>query len=95
MTWYIKDNPDHGKILDTLQLYDVHSSAWFSAIYILLFISLIGCVLPRARAHWKTLRSAPPHTPRRLSRLPDYGTLALPAGTGVPPRDAIRVPRQC
>ncbi|MCQ6271870.1 cytochrome c biogenesis protein ResB [Pseudarthrobacter sp. R1] len=87
---HIKNNPDYGKILDALQLYDVYSSAWFSAIYILLFVSLIGCVLPRARAHWKTLRSAPPRTPRRLSRLPEYGTLMLPADAGIPPGDAIR-----
>ena len=46
VTQYIKDHPDYGKLLDSLQLYDVYSSAWFSAIYILLFISLIGCVVP-------------------------------------------------
>ena len=40
VTQYIKDNPEYGELLDTLQLYDVYSSAWFSAIYILLFISL-------------------------------------------------------
>ena len=53
VTQYIADHPDYGKILDSLQLYDVYSSAWFSAIYILLFISLIGCVVPRAIAHYK------------------------------------------
>ncbi|NKR10638.1 cytochrome C biogenesis protein ResB [Arthrobacter sp. D2] len=90
VTQYIKDRPEYGKVLDTLQLFDVYSSAWFSAIYILLFLSLIGCVLPRARAHWKALRTAPPRTPRRLSRLPEYGTLILPAAAGVPPRAAVR-----
>ncbi|MFW0772235.1 cytochrome c biogenesis protein ResB [Paenarthrobacter nitroguajacolicus] len=86
---HIKNNPGYGEILDALQFYDVYSSVWFSAIYILLFVSLIGCVLPRARAHWKALRSAPPRTPARLSRLPEYGTFVLPAGTGIRPRDAI------
>ncbi|MBA4100920.1 MULTISPECIES: cytochrome c biogenesis protein ResB [Pseudarthrobacter] len=90
VTQYIKDRPEYGKILDSLQLFDVYSSAWFSAIYILLFISLIGCVIPRARAHWKALRSAPPRTPRRLSRLPEYGTLVLPANAAVSPGDAVR-----
>ncbi|ABK05642.1 ResB family protein (plasmid) [Arthrobacter sp. FB24] len=90
VTQYIKDRPEYGKILDSLQLFDVYSSAWFSAIYILLFISLIGCVIPRARAHWKALRSAPPRTPRRLSRLPEYGTLVLPADAAVGPGDAVR-----
>jgi cytochrome c biogenesis protein len=90
VTQYIKDNPDYGKLLDTLQLYDVYSSAWFSAIYILLFISLIGCVIPRAIAHYKAMRSQPPRTPRRLSRLPEYGTLVVPADAGLPASDAIR-----
>lgn len=90
VTQYIKDRPEYGKILDALQLFDVYSSAWFSAIYILLFVSLIGCVIPRARAHWKAVRSAPPRTPRRLSRLPEYGTFALPAEAAVSPGDAVR-----
>lgn len=89
VTQYIADHPDYGKILDSLQLYDVYSSAWFSAIYILLFISLIGCVVPRAIAHYKALRSQPPRTPARLSRLPEYGTMALPAQAGIPASDAI------
>ncbi|WP_426996825.1 cytochrome c biogenesis protein ResB [Pseudarthrobacter sp. N5] len=89
VTQYIKNNPDYGKLLDTLQLYDVYSSAWFSAIYILLFISLIGCVVPRAIAHYKAMRSQPPRTPNRLSRLPEYGTLVLPAEAGIPASDAI------
>jgi cytochrome c biogenesis protein len=90
VTQYIKDNPDYGKLLDSLQLYDVYSSAWFSAIYILLFISLIGCVVPRAIAHYKAMRSQPPRTPQRLSRLPEYGTLVVPADAGLPASDAIR-----
>ncbi len=90
VTQYIKDRPEYGKILDSLQLYDVYSSAWFSAIYILLFISLIGCVIPRAIVHYKAMRSQPPRTPARLSRLPEHGTLEIPAAAGVPASDAIR-----
>ncbi|MFJ5698556.1 cytochrome c biogenesis protein ResB [Arthrobacter sp. NPDC093139] len=89
VTQYIKDNPDYGKILDSLQLYDVYSSAWFSGIYILLFISLIGCVVPRAIAHYRAMRSEPPRTPKRLSRLPEYGTLVVPAEAGIPASDAV------
>ncbi|WP_299090596.1 cytochrome c biogenesis protein ResB [uncultured Microbacterium sp.] len=69
---YKTANPDLYPILDTLQLFDVFSSAWFSAIYILLFISLIGCVIPRTKHHWKALRARPPRTPARLSRLDDH-----------------------
>lgn len=89
VTQYIKNRPDYGPLLDALQLFDVYSSAWFSAIYILLFISLIGCVLPRARAHYKAMRSHPPRTPKRLSRLPEYGTLQVPAEAGIPAAAAI------
>lgn len=72
VTQYFTDNPDLAPVLDKLSLFDVYSSPWFSAIYLLLFISLIGCVLPRTKHHWKALRSQPPRTPARLSRLDDH-----------------------
>jgi len=50
-------------------LFDVYSSPWFSAIYILLFVSLIGCVLPRSIEHFHAIRALPPKTPKNLSRL--------------------------
>jgi cytochrome c biogenesis protein len=80
VTQYLEDNPTSGPILDWFQLFDVYSSVWFSAIYLLLFISLIGCVVPRAIAHFKAMRSKPPRTPKRLSRLPVYGTVEIPSG---------------
>lgn len=75
-TW-MDENPTAGPILDFLQFFDVYSSIWFSAIYLLLFISLIGCIIPRARKHIKQMTSQPPRTPRRLARLPEYGALEL------------------
>lgn len=89
VTQRIKNDGDLGKVLDAFQLFDVYSSAWFSAIYILLFISLIGCVVPRAIAHYKAMRSQPPRTPKRLSRLPEYGTLVVPADAGIPASRAV------
>lgn len=73
------ENPELFPILDAfpLQMFDVYSSVWFSAIYILLFISLIGCVLPRIAAHWRAMRSAPPRTPRNLRRMVGYTTTTL------------------
>lgn len=79
VTQYIKDNPVTGPVMDWFKLFDVFSSPWFSAIYVLLFVSLIGCVLPRAKQHYKAMRTPPPRTPRRLSRLAEYGTLEVPA----------------
>ncbi|MGV0108974.1 cytochrome c biogenesis protein ResB [Arthrobacter sp. CP30] len=90
VTQYIKDNPETGPWLDRLQMFDVFSSVWFSAIYLLLFTSLIGCVLPRTKAHLKALRSSPPRTPRRFTRLPEHGTLELPTpAPGFTARDPL------
>ncbi|MGC7152147.1 cytochrome c biogenesis protein ResB [Paenarthrobacter ureafaciens] len=89
VTDWIKNNPTSGPFLDAVQMFDVYSSAWFSAIYLLLFISLIGCVTPRAIAHYKAMKSQPPRTPKRLSRLPEYGTLVLAADAGIPASKAI------
>ncbi|OII61945.1 cytochrome C biogenesis protein [Streptomyces sp. CC53] len=63
-----------GPVYDKLQLFDVYSSVWFSAIYILLFVSLIGCIVPRTWQFAGQLRSRPPGAPRRLTRLPAYAT---------------------
>ena len=70
-TW-MADHPTAGPWVERLQGFHVYSSVWFSAIYPLLFISLVGCVLPRARVHLAALRARPPRTPTRLSRLPEH-----------------------
>ncbi len=67
--WLI-DNPSTGPFLDRLGFFDVYSSPWFAAVYLLLFVSLIGCVLPRSRQHWRAMLAPPPPAPRRLDRLP-------------------------
>jgi len=67
---WLEENPATGPLLDRLGFFDVYASAWFAAVYLLLFISLIGCVLPRIRVHAKAMRAAPPQAPRRMSRMP-------------------------
>ena len=74
---YFVDHKDVAPILDQFQLFDVYSSAWFSAIYLLLFISLIGCVLPRTKHHFEALRAQPPATPANLGRLPAHAELTV------------------
>jgi len=69
--WLI-DNPSTGPFLDRLGFFDVYSSPWFAAVYLLLFVSLIGCVLPRSRQHWRAMLALPPPAPRRLERLPEF-----------------------
>jgi cytochrome c biogenesis protein ResB len=58
-------------------LFDVFASFWFTAIYVLLLVSLIGCLTPRLLDHAKALRAQPVSAPRNLSRLPHHypGTL--------------------
>ncbi len=89
VTQFRADNPDLYPVLDKLQVFDTYSSVWFSSIYMLLFISLIGCVVPRAKHHFDALRQAPPKTPARLSRLAGYTTRTTTAD----PVDAIRQAR--
>jgi cytochrome c biogenesis protein len=84
---YFADHPALAPVLDRLYLFDVFSSPWFAAVYLLLFVSLIGCVLPRALEHARALRAAPPPAPRNLLRLPDSGELA----TALPAAEALDV----
>lgn len=63
---YKAENPGWSKVLDFLGVFNTYSSVWFSAIYILLFISLIGCIIPRTMHHLTALRTPPPKTPSRL-----------------------------
>jgi cytochrome c biogenesis protein len=75
---YFTDHPTLAPVLDRLYLFDVFRSPWFAAVYLLLFISLIGCVLPRAVEHARALRAAPPPAPRNLLRLPDSAEVPTP-----------------
>ncbi|MFJ5832455.1 cytochrome c biogenesis protein ResB [Streptomyces sp. NPDC093089] len=67
-------HPTLTPLYEKLQFFDVYSSVWFSAIYILLFVSLIGCIVPRTWQFVGQLRGRPPGAPRRLTRLPAYTT---------------------
>ncbi|REE98020.1 cytochrome c biogenesis protein [Thermomonospora umbrina] len=67
---YLDEHRTTGPWLDRLSLFDVFAAPWFAAIYILLFVSLAGCVIPRSRHHWRAMRARPPAAPRVLSRLP-------------------------
>ncbi|MFN8168401.1 MAG: cytochrome c biogenesis protein ResB [Candidatus Nanopelagicales bacterium] len=75
VTQFIADNPALGRFYDKLSLFDVFAAPWFAAIYLLLFISLAGCVLPRSVQHWRIVRSRPPAAPRNLARLPEHRRL--------------------
>jgi cytochrome c biogenesis protein len=76
---YLADHPASGPWLDRLGAFDVYASPWFSAIYLLLFVSLVGCIVPRSRLHWRALRARPPAAPRRLDRMPAYASATVTA----------------
>ncbi|HEY9522669.1 MAG TPA: cytochrome c biogenesis protein ResB [Thermopolyspora sp.] len=71
---YFKNDPVKAEWLDRLWLFDVFKAPWFAAIYLLLFLSLAGCVLPRILAHYRELRRRPPAAPRNLAKLPRYAS---------------------
>ena len=73
---YFANNPGLAHWMDRIRLFDVYASPWFSAIYLLLFISLIGCVLPRTFSHLKAIGKKPPLTPKNLDRMEGYALLA-------------------
>ncbi|GAA1718729.1 cytochrome c biogenesis protein ResB [Kribbella yunnanensis] len=74
---FLEMHPKLGPFYDKLGLFDVYKSAWFSAIYLLLFISLIGCVVPRLGVYLKAVRSRPPKPPRNLNRLAGFETITV------------------
>ncbi|MEJ2858435.1 MULTISPECIES: cytochrome c biogenesis protein ResB [unclassified Saccharothrix] len=72
VTEYIAEKGWWGRFLDRLQFFDVYASYWFSAVYVLLFVSLVGCLLPRTWEYFKQMRAKPVLTPRNLARLPHH-----------------------
>ncbi|MEV1010144.1 cytochrome c biogenesis protein ResB [Streptomyces sp. NPDC049881] len=78
-------NPRLSDFYDTFQLFHVYSSVWFSAVYLLLFVSLVGCILPRSWQFVGQLRGRPARAPRRLTRMPAYTTWR----TDAPPEQVL------
>ncbi|HTZ44247.1 MAG TPA: cytochrome c biogenesis protein ResB [Jatrophihabitans sp.] len=78
---YIAGHGAWGRLLDRVGAFDVFGSVWFSAIYLLLFVSLIGCLVPRIAVYARAVRAKPIRAPRHLDRLAEHGALR----TGLPP----------
>ena len=73
---YFANDPTLAHWMDRLRLFNVYASPWFSAIYLLLFISLIGCVLPRTFTHLRAIGKKPPLTPKNLDRMEGHRIIA-------------------
>jgi cytochrome c biogenesis protein len=84
---YIASHGWWGQLLNKLQFFNVYGSVWFAAIYVLLFVSLVGCLLPRTVDYFRQGMAKPVLTPRNLARMPHHartdttsdGLLALDA----------------
>ncbi|MEU6641133.1 cytochrome c biogenesis protein ResB [Saccharomonospora sp. NPDC046836] len=79
---YISQHGWWGQVLDRLQFFDVYSSVWFSAIYLLLMVSLVGCLLPRSVDYVRSMRAKPVLTPRNLARMPHHARAETDAEVG-------------
>lgn len=78
---YITAHGTWGRLLNRLGMFDVFGSPWFAAIYLLLFVSLLGCIVPRTVSHLRAATRKPLPAPRNLDRLPESGSFET---TGTP-----------
>ncbi len=78
---YYTSHPALAPWLARFSLFNVFAAPWFAAIYLLLFLSLAGCVVPRTFRLARSARALPPPAPRNLARLPQsarYQTALAP-----------------
>jgi cytochrome c biogenesis protein len=90
---FLKNHPHLGPFMNHLSLFDVFGAPWFAAIYLLLFVSLIGCLIPRIRLHAAALGRRAPDAPRHLMRLPassKWDSTATPAEIAAKARATLR-----
>ncbi|MGH3458864.1 cytochrome c biogenesis protein ResB [Aeromicrobium sp.] len=73
------DHPELSPWLERLGAFSVYTSPWFSAVYVLLMVSLIGCIVPRTIVYTKALRARPPRAPRNFERMPASATFETTA----------------
>ena len=71
------ENPALADIFESLSFFDVYGSFWFSALYILLMISLIGCVVPRLRVYWQSFNEVPPNPPTSINKFSGYQEIKI------------------
>jgi cytochrome c biogenesis protein len=86
VTQYYAVHPALAPVLAKFSLFSVFGAPWFAAVYLLLFLSLAGCVLPRTFRLVGSARQLPPRAPRNLSRLP----LATSYQTSLTPDAAVQ-----
>jgi cytochrome c biogenesis protein len=96
---YYTSHPGLAPWLGRLSLFNVFAAPWFAAVYLLLFLSLAGCVVPRAYRLARSARALPPPAPRNVARMPQSvrhqteqdAPAALAAATAVLQRRKFRL----
>ncbi|HEY0168412.1 MAG TPA: cytochrome c biogenesis protein ResB [Jatrophihabitans sp.] len=88
---YLATHGAWGRFLDRIGAFDVFGSIWFSAVYLLLFASLIGCLIPRITVYARALRARPLKAPRHLGRLAENAALSTDLS---PDQAAARIERE-
>ncbi|MBA8827149.1 cytochrome c biogenesis protein [Saccharopolyspora lacisalsi] len=87
---YFDKHPTIAPVLDELGAFNVFGSVWFSAIYVLLFVSLVGCLVPRTGEYLRNMRARPVRTPRNLARMPHHSQATVDSSVD----EAIAVARK-
>ncbi|MEO8475599.1 MAG: cytochrome c biogenesis protein ResB [Actinomycetota bacterium] len=86
---FLDTHPLLGDLYLRAGLFDVFGSWWFTLITVLLFVSLIACLIPRTRATWRALRARPIQA-REIDAFRHYGERE----TALTPDEAIEVARR-
>ena len=80
VTNFFRAHPVIAPWLDRVGVFDLFATPWFAAIYLLLFISLVGCLAPRTVEQVRGLRAPAVATPRNLARLPHHSSFTTDRG---------------
>jgi cytochrome c biogenesis protein len=92
-TQWKSQHPDLTPVFERLGLFAVYDTPWFASIYILLVISLVGCIIPRTAVYFRGMRALPPAAPSRLSRMPGHAAYDVEESPVAVLDDAERVLR--
>ncbi|MGO1509202.1 MAG: cytochrome c biogenesis protein ResB [Actinomycetaceae bacterium] len=85
-----EERPELAAWFDRVDLFDMFGSVWFQTVYVLLFVSLVGCIVPRIGVHVRSLRHDPPKAPKRLTRFVGHTVRAVPGRTPTEVAEAAR-----
>jgi len=85
---YVDSHPLVGDLYRRAGLFDVFGSWWFTLITVLLFVSLVACLIPRTRAAWRALRARPIQA-REIDAFRHYEEREV----ALPPAEAIEAAR--